>query len=185
MITAGSALDRLKAGNRRFVDGNLNSESLASPARRNTLVGDQKPFAIILGCSDSRVPAEVVFDQGLGELFVIRVAGNVVAPSQIGSVEFAAEMFGTSLVVVLGHTACGAISATIDQLRQDLRGTATRRRVNGRVAGLSPRMMRCTNLATGATAEQRSQLRRFDCAALGVPASPGDPMLIQIWGQVD
>ena len=117
MVTAGSALDRLRAGNRRFVEGNLNSESLASPARRNTLVGDQKPFAIILGCSDSRVPGEMIFDQGLGDLFVIRVAGNIVAPSQIGSVEFAAENFGCQLVVVLGHSKCGAVSATLEQLQ--------------------------------------------------------------------
>lgn len=117
MVTAGSALDRLKAGNRRFVDGNLNSESLASPARRNTLVGDQNPFAIILGCSDSRVPGEMIFDQGLGDLFVIRVAGNIVAPSQIGSIEFAAENFGCQLVVVLGHSNCGAVSATLEQLQ--------------------------------------------------------------------
>jgi carbonic anhydrase len=79
---------------------------------------DQEPFAIILGCSDSRVPAEIVFDQGLGDLFVIRVAGNIVAPSQIGSVEFAAAQFGTRLVVVMGHTRCGAILATLDQLQQ-------------------------------------------------------------------
>lgn len=116
MITAGSALDRLRAGNRRFVEGNLNSEMLASPARRNMLIGDQKPFAIILGCSDSRVPLEIIFDQGLGDLFVIRVAGNIVAPSQIGSIEFAAEQFGCSLVLVLGHSHCGAVSATLEQL---------------------------------------------------------------------
>lgn len=116
MITAGSALDRLKAGNRRFLEGKLNSD-LASPARRNTLVGDQKPFAIILGCSDSRVPGEMIFDQGLGDLFVIRVAGNIVAPSQIGSVEYAVEQFGCALVVVLGHSNCGAVRATLDQLQ--------------------------------------------------------------------
>lgn len=107
----------MKDGNRRFVEGNLNSEILSSPARRSTLVGDQEPFAIILGCSDSRVPAEIVFDQGLGDLFVIRVAGNVVAPSQIGSVEFAADKFGCRLVVVLGHTQCGAVIATLEQLQ--------------------------------------------------------------------
>jgi len=78
----------------------------------------QEPFAIILGCSDSRVPAEIVFDQGLGDLFVIRVAGNIVAPSQIGSVEFAAERFGTRLVVVLGHSLCGAVLATLEELRR-------------------------------------------------------------------
>jgi carbonic anhydrase len=116
MSTAQEALDRLIAGNRRFVSGMRNSAHLNSPSRRNELMEDQKPFAIVLGCSDSRVPAEIVFDQGLGDLFVIRVAGNVVAPSQIGSVEFAAELFGTRLVVVMGHTSCGAIMATIDEL---------------------------------------------------------------------
>jgi carbonic anhydrase len=89
---------------------------LASETRRSQLTGGQEPFAIILGCSDSRVPAEIVFDQGLGDLFVIRVAGNIVAASQIGSVEFAAEQFGTSLVVVLGHSRCGAVLATLDEL---------------------------------------------------------------------
>lgn len=117
MITAGSALDRLRAGNRRFVEGNLSSEILASPARRNMLIGDQKPFAIILGCSDSRVPLEIIFDQGLGDLFVIRVAGNIVAPSQIGSIEYAAEQFGCRLVLVLGHSHCGAVIATLEQLQ--------------------------------------------------------------------
>ena len=89
---------------------------MMSQLRRGELVKGQKPFAIVLGCSDSRVPAEIVFDQGLGDLFVIRVAGNIVAPSQIGSVEFAAEAFGTRLVVVLGHTFCGAIDATLDAI---------------------------------------------------------------------
>ncbi len=116
MIPAQQALQRLQEGNRRFVAGDLSSDALASPARRNAVVADQRPFAIILGCSDSRVPAEIVFDQGLGDLFVIRVAGNVVAPSQIGSVEFAAEYFGTQLVVVLGHSRCGAVVATLDAL---------------------------------------------------------------------
>lgn len=101
------ALDRLRAGNLRFASGA--SRTLAHTA--------QQPFAIVLGCSDARVPAEIVFDQGLGDLFVIRVAGNVVAPSQIGSVEFAVERFGTQLVVVLGHSDCGAVIATIEELR--------------------------------------------------------------------
>jgi carbonic anhydrase len=91
---------------------------LMSPTRRSDLAAGQEPFAIILGCSDSRVPAEIVFDQGLGDLFVIRVAGNIVAPSQIGSVEFAAERFGTRLVVVLGHSQCGAVLATLEELRR-------------------------------------------------------------------
>jgi len=118
MIPATEALRRLQDGNRRFVAGERSADALTSPARRNEVVDDQRPFAIVLGCSDSRVPAEIVFDQGLGDLFVIRVAGNVVAPSQIGSVEFAAEYFGTRLVVVLGHTRCGAVLATLDELQQ-------------------------------------------------------------------
>jgi carbonic anhydrase len=116
MKSALEALERLLEGNRRFVAGNRSIDTLASPARRSEVVADQDPYAIILGCSDSRVPAEIVFDQGLGDLFVIRVAGNVVAPSQIGSVEFAAEWFGTRLVVVLGHSRCGAVVATLQQL---------------------------------------------------------------------
>ncbi len=118
MIPAPEALALLREGNRRFVAEVRNRDGVASQARRRALVDGQEPFAIILGCSDSRVPAEIVFDQGLGDLFVIRVAGNIVAPSQIGSVEFAAEQFKTRLVVVLGHTQCGAIEATIDQLQR-------------------------------------------------------------------
>jgi carbonic anhydrase len=118
MIPATNALSRLQIGNQRFVAGTPAIDVLASPARRSALAEGQEPFAIILGCSDSRVPAEIVFDQGLGDLFVIRVAGNIVAPSQIGSVEFAAERFGTRLVVVLGHSRCGAIEATIEELRR-------------------------------------------------------------------
>src|SRR5690606_7715145 len=105
-------------GNRRFCEGVRSGDTLASERRRYAVVDNQEPFAIILGCSDSRVPAEIVFDQGLGDLFVIRVAGNIVAPSQIGSVEFAAERFGTPLVVVLGHSQCGAITATLDELQR-------------------------------------------------------------------
>ena len=116
MISAETALARLREGNRRFGSAVRSPDSLASPTRRRELVEGQEPFAIILGCSDSRVPAEIVFDQGLGDLFVIRVAGNIVAPSQVGSVEFAAERFGTRLVVVLGHSQCGAILATLEEL---------------------------------------------------------------------
>lgn len=86
---------------------------------------DQSPFAIILGCSDARVPAEIIFDQGLGDLFVIRVAGNIVAPSQVGSVEFAAERFGTPLVIVLGHSMCGAVMATLDELEHPSQGKSS------------------------------------------------------------
>jgi carbonic anhydrase len=115
MITAREALERLRAGNLRFVD-EVRRRAPTGQARRLDVAAGQEPFAIILGCSDSRVPAEIVFDQGLGDLFVIRVAGNIVAPSQIGSVEFAAERFGTRLVVVLGHSRCGAVQATLEQL---------------------------------------------------------------------
>jgi carbonic anhydrase len=113
-----SALERLHEGNRRFVSELQGSAASTGETRRRELLGGQEPFAIILGCSDSRVPAEIVFDQGLGDLFVIRVAGNIVAPSQIGSVEFAAERFGTRLVVVLGHSSCGAILATLEELER-------------------------------------------------------------------
>jgi len=116
MMTASEALQRLKKGNQRFASGLRSVNALVSQMQRADFVDCQAPFAIILGCSDSRVPAEMVFDQGLGDLFVIRVAGNIVAPSQIGSVEFAAERFGTPLVVVLGHSMCGAVLATLDDL---------------------------------------------------------------------
>jgi carbonic anhydrase len=110
VIPGREALERLREGNRRFVANG------PGPAGRPS--GVQQPFAIILGCSDARVPAELVFSQGFGDLFVIRVAGNIVAPSQVGSVEFAAERFGTRLAVVLGHTQCGAVAATLEELRQ-------------------------------------------------------------------
>lgn len=118
VIPARDALARLREGNRRFVANVRGHAALENSARRMELAAGQEPFAIILGCSDSRVPAEIVFDQGLGDLFVIRVAGNIVAPSQIGSVEFAAERFGTRLVVVLGHSRCGAVLATLDELHR-------------------------------------------------------------------
>lgn len=116
MVDALAALERLRAGNQRFAADVRSLDAMLSHTRRAELAKGQQPFAIILGCSDSRVPAEIVFDQGLGDLFVIRVAGNVVAASQVGSVEFAAAQFGTRLVVVLGHTQCGAIAATVQEL---------------------------------------------------------------------
>lgn len=115
-IDAAEALERLRAGNQRYVADEMTLD-ISIDVRRNRAAA-QKPFAIILGCSDSRVPTEVVFDQGIGDLFVIRIAGNIVQPSQVGSVEFAVQEFGTRLVVVLGHTQCGAIEATIAELRQ-------------------------------------------------------------------
>lgn len=114
IIPASEALQRLRDGNARFVANDLQHDDIADAQNRSKLAAGQDPFAIILGCSDSRVPVELVFDQGLGDLFVIRVAGNVVAPSGVGSVEFAAVEFGVQLVVVLGHSNCGAVQATID-----------------------------------------------------------------------
>jgi len=117
MVPAREALQRLRDGNSRFA-ASVRGAGVLQIGRRFELTTEQQPFAIILGCSDSRVPAEIVFDQGLGDLFVIRVAGNIVAPSQVGSVEFAAARFDTRLVVVLGHTQCGAIGATLEELRR-------------------------------------------------------------------
>jgi carbonic anhydrase len=116
MISALDALTRLREGNSRFAENQSSASKTFIPARRAALLDGQEPFAIVLGCSDSRVPAELVFDQGLGDLFVIRVAGNIVAPSQVGSVEFAATRFGTRLVVVMGHSQCGAVMATLEEV---------------------------------------------------------------------
>jgi carbonic anhydrase len=120
-VPAGEALERLREGNRRFVSDERKLDVRASHTRREAVADGQEPFAIVLGCSDSRVPAEVIFDHGFGDLFVIRVAGNIVAPSQVGSVEFAATRFETRLVVVLGHTQCGAITATLEQVTSPTR----------------------------------------------------------------
>lgn len=117
MISAREALERLQQGNLHYVTDVGSRDTRTSQKRRHELAEGQEPFAIILGCSDSRVPAEIVFDQGLGDLFVIRVAGNIVASSQVGSVEFAAARFGTRLVVVLGHSQCGAVLATLEELQ--------------------------------------------------------------------
>lgn len=118
MISAREALERLREGNRRFVTDVQGRSTLTGQTRRSELVAGQEPFAIILGCSDSRVPAEIIFDQGLGDLFVIRVAGNIVAPSLVGSIEYAAAQFGTRLVVVLGHSMCGAVLATLEEIER-------------------------------------------------------------------
>jgi len=117
-ISAKEGLERLREGNRRFVQGQQGTDKRVNHAPSTVSAERQSPFAIILGCSDSRVPAELVFDQGLGDLFVIRVAGNVVNPSHAGSAEFAAQNFGTRLVVVLGHSNCGAVGATIDTIEK-------------------------------------------------------------------
>ncbi|MGQ0654513.1 MAG: carbonic anhydrase [Betaproteobacteria bacterium] len=136
MIPAHEALERLRAGNARFVSGTLSVDALASRMQRGAAMATQSPFAVILGCSDSRAPVEIIFDQGPGDLFVIRVAGNIVAPSQIGSVEFAAERFGTRLVVVLGHTGCGAIEATLEVLER--RAQPTSRHLDSIVGRIRP-----------------------------------------------
>lgn len=119
MTSATDALERLREGNRRFVAGEVDVESLARRLHQAAAVGGQSPFAIVLACSDSRVPVELVFDQGFGDLFVIRVAGNIVAPSQVGSIEYAASRFETRLVVVLGHSNCGAVIAALSDLVLD------------------------------------------------------------------
>ena len=116
MISATESLQQLKEGNKRFVSGRRVAKSLNNRERRTEVIEGHEPFAIVLGCSDARVPLEIVFDHGLGDLFVIRVAGNIVAPSQVGSIEFAAERYGTQLVVVLGHSNCAAIAATVEEL---------------------------------------------------------------------
>src|SRR5687768_14952389 len=118
-LAAHEALARLIEGNQRYAANVRSLDALVSHGRRGELAAGQLPYAIILGCSDSRVPAEIVFDQGLGDLFVIRVAGNIVAPSQVGSAEFAAERFGVRLVVVMGHSGCGAIDAAIEAMNDD------------------------------------------------------------------
>ncbi|MDM0117152.1 carbonic anhydrase [Variovorax sp. J22R133] len=118
MITAHEALERLREGNEHFASGIGSAETFLRRVQRARTDFKQEPFAIVIGCSDSRVPVEIVFDQDLGDLFVIRVAGNIVSPSQLGSVEFAAAAFGTPLVVVLGHSNCGAVLGTLERLRR-------------------------------------------------------------------
>jgi carbonic anhydrase len=118
MLSARDALARLKEGNRRFTATVSTPDDGTNGLCRPVLTATQDPIAVIFGCSDARVPAEIIFDQGLGDLFVIRVAGNVMAPSLVGSVEFAAAKFGTRLVVVMGHTECGAVAATLEEMRQ-------------------------------------------------------------------
>lgn len=120
MIPAAEALQKLVDGNRRFVAGETHCEPWEVQAHREALVEGQQPFAVILGCSDSRVPTEVIFDQGLGALFVVRIAGNIAAPSQIGSIEYAVDVLGAQLVVVMGHTSCGAVAAAIAQIKEGL-----------------------------------------------------------------
>jgi len=120
ILSAEEALERLQEGNQRFLSGVRSRELNRVQLQPSGMEEEQAPFAIVIGCSDSRVPAEIIFDQGLGDLFVIRVAGNIVAPSQVGSVEFASVRFGTRLVVVLGHSGCGAVQATLEELQRPM-----------------------------------------------------------------
>jgi carbonic anhydrase len=178
-VSAADALRRLREGNHRFVSNVRGSDAFVSHTRRAELTAGQQPFAIILGCSDSRVPAEIVFDQGLGDLFVIRVAGNIVAPSQVGSVEFAAARYGTRLVVVLGHSQCGAILATVEELRvptenqsRNLRSIVDR--VRPSVEGLLG-----TDLALDGDALVRRAVRANICASVD-HLRHGSPVLEQL-----
>ena len=152
-VSAHEALTRLREGNQRFVAAVRSTDTLLH-TRKTELTLDQQPIAIVLGCSDSRVPAEMVFDQGLGDLFVIRVAGNIVAPSQVGSVEFAAERFGVQLVVVLGHTQCGAILATLETIRD---GSSQSRNVRSIVDRIRPTVE--TLLSTGLSRDEEKLVR--------------------------
>ena len=138
-LSAATALGVLREGNMRFASNVRSIDVLSSQARRETFVDGQSPNAIILSCADSRVPAEIVFDCGLGDLFVVRVAGNVCAPSLVGSVEYAAAMFGTELVVVMGHTRCGAVKATIESLLE--RGDHASENIRDIVERISPAVL--------------------------------------------
>ena len=160
MITAREALERLRQGNRRFVA----NRGGASATRPIEVAAGQEPIAIVLGCSDSRVPAEIVFDQGLGDLFVIRVAGNIIAPSLVGSVEFAAERFGTRLVVVLGHSSCGAILATIEDLFRP--GGSRSPNLRSIVDWCGPRSRLCSRPSCGTTTTRWCARR---CAPTSAP----------------
>lgn len=151
MLSADEALSRLQQGNATFVACD-HAVLEIDTRRRGELVEQQDPFAIILGCSDARVPAELIFNQGLGELFVIRVAGNIVAPSQIGSIEYAVEQFGTRLVVVLGHSRCGAVAASLQQLQTPSKQRSPN--LHSIVSRISPALEPLLAEATPASADQ-------------------------------
>lgn len=113
-VSPDEALQKLMDGNKHYVENKLTNDAMSGSATRTSLAKSQRPYAIILTCSDSRVPPEIVFDKGLGEIFVVRVAGNIPDPVVLGSIEYAAEHLGSSLVMVLGHERCGAVTATVD-----------------------------------------------------------------------
>lgn len=156
-VPATDALRRLRDGNERFRRGLRSIDALASSARREHLVAGQAPFAIVLSCSDSRVPAEIVFDCGLGDLFIVRVAGNVVAPSLVGSVEFAAATFGTQLVVVMGHSRCGAITATLDTLER--KGEPASTNIRDIVERIAPAVAECLHAHPTRDAQMKAAVR--------------------------
>lgn len=182
IVPAREALARLQEGNRRFASHERGSDPFLSHTPLAELAARQNPFAIILGCSDSRVPAEIVFDQGLGDLFVIRVAGNIVAPSQVGSVEFAAARFGTRLVVVLGHTQCGAILATLEELQQPTENQS--RNIQAIVDRVRPSVeaLLATDLAMD-PAELVQQAVRANIQASVDHLRHGSPVLEQLIGE--
>jgi carbonic anhydrase len=156
-----TALHRLEEGNRRFVQDVRSIASLATSAQRIALASAQSPFAVILSCADSRVPAEMVFDQGLGSLFVVRVAGNVVAPSLVGSIEYAVQMLDVQLVVVMGHTSCGAVKATLDHLeRPQSAGSENVLDIVERIQpAVKPLVASCTDKATLLSMATRANVR--------------------------
>lgn len=114
IVPPDEALHRLMEGNRHYVDNKLTHAAMSDSACRSALTQSQKPYAVILSCSDSRVPPEIIFDKGLGELFVVRVAGNIPDPVVLGSIEYAVEHLGSTLIMVLGHERCGAVTATVE-----------------------------------------------------------------------
>jgi len=169
MITAIEALARLREGNRRFISNQSEAGALGNHGHRAALAAGPEPLAIVLGCSDARVPAELVFDQGFGDLFVIRVAGNVVSPSQIGSVEFAAGRYGTSLVVVMGHSQCGAVIATFEELTG--RATSQSRNLRSIVNRVRPSMETVLAVAAAAGGDPNPETVIADTVRANVRAS--------------
>jgi carbonic anhydrase len=113
-VSPDEALQKLMDGNKHYLENKLTNAAMSDSATRASLANSQKPYAIVLTCSDSRVPPEIIFDKGLGEIFVVRVAGNIPDPVVIGSIEYAAEHLGSTLIIVLGHERCGAVTATVD-----------------------------------------------------------------------
>jgi carbonic anhydrase len=176
-IDAEAALLRLRAGNQRFVEHVVSLDALLSHARRAEQAMAQTPFAVILGCSDSRAPAEFIFDQGLGDLFVIRVAGNIAAPSQVGSIEFAVERFGVQLVVVLGHSNCGAVRASLDHCFRPEQSTPGLRSIVDRIC---PCLLPLVRSHAGDTAEDLMPLAvRANVGATVAALREASPLLAE------